>query len=285
MKENIIEFQMVSKKLGNNNIVSDINLTVEKGDIIGIIGSNGSGKTTLLRLCSGLIYPDKGKVIVNGKVIKPGLFGTLPTSIGTLIETPSFLPHFSGLKNLKMLAEIQSKIKEEDIRKAIEKVGLNPDNRKTVKTYSLGMRQRLGIAQAIMEKPDILLFDEPTNGLDDSGIKMFADLIQEQVNRGAAIIIVSHVKEEVSRFCDKVFMIQNGKLELVRSNREKKWIVLLNKLEDLETLNQELPNFNMTKRINGYLAGICMGEWDSKEEFISILEDKGIYPADVKEVR
>ncbi|WP_232337230.1 ABC transporter ATP-binding protein [Thermoactinomyces sp. CICC 10523] len=170
---NLVEFTKVSKKLGNKQVLNDINLTVASGEVVGIVGPNGCGKTTLLRLVTGLIYPDRGEVRVSGRAVRLGLIGELPASVGALIESPAFLPQLSGLKNLTILADIQQKINEQAVREAIKRVGLDPDNRKPVKSYSLGMRQRLGIAQAIMKKPNILLFDEPTNGLDQEGKILF----------------------------------------------------------------------------------------------------------------
>ncbi|MGN7472067.1 ABC transporter ATP-binding protein [Brevibacillus sp. SAFN-007a] len=208
-----LEFQHVCKKLGRNPILEDVTLSVHAGEVVGIVGTNGSGKTTLLRLATGLVYPDKGHVYVGGKKIYPGLLGVLPTSVGAVIETPSFLPQYSGLKNLTLLASIRGKISQETVVSTMRKMGLDPSNKKAVQKYSLGMRQRLAIAQAIMENPDVLLLDEPTNGLDEQGVEIFSTVIQEQVQRGAAILMVSHHKEEIDKYCDRVFRLENRTLK------------------------------------------------------------------------
>ncbi|MGG1657818.1 ABC transporter ATP-binding protein [Brevibacillus sp. NRS-1366] len=208
-----IEFHQVFKKLGKKSILEDINLSVHAGEVVGIVGTNGSGKTTLLRLVTGLVYPDQGDVFVGGNKIHPGLLGVLPTSVGAVIESPSFLPQYSGLKNLTLLADIRGKTSLHTVISTMKKMGLDPSNKKAVQTYSLGMRQRLAIAQAIMENPDILLFDEPTNGLDEQGVNIFSSIMQEQVQRGTAIIIVSHNNDEITRYCDRVFGLENCTLK------------------------------------------------------------------------
>lgn len=284
MKESMVEFRKVSKKLGKKQVLNEVDLMVASGEVIGIIGANGSGKTTLLRLVTGLMYPDKGQILVDGKNVRPGLIGSLPVSVRALIESPAFLPQFSGLKNLTMLADIRGEIDEQTVRKTMERVDLDPNNRKAVKTYSFGMNQRLGIAQAIMEKPNVLLLDEPTNGLDEDGLKMFASIMQEQVAHNVAVILVSHVKEEIARYCDRVFTIQDGHLQITRDQRERKWIIVTKDLADLESIYHLIPSFEMSQRVEGHPAGMCNGEWANKEELISFLTKKDINPMDVKEV-
>jgi ABC-2 type transport system ATP-binding protein len=276
-KKLILQFEDVDKRLGKKQVLSQINLEVYTGEVIGIVGSNGSGKTTLLRLVTGLMYPDRGSVRVNGKRIQPGLVGELPERIGALIENPAFLPNFSGLQNLKMLAEIRGKID------TIRKVGLDPTMKKPVRTYSLGMRQRLGIAQAIMEEPDILLLDEPTNGLDVDGVEMFSHIIEELTARGTAILMVSHQKEEIDRFCDRVFQINQGKLTLLRSKKERKWQVIVSSLEEFERVYHLIPSFTMTERVNGYPTGICSGEWETAKELYAFLQRHRIQVREVRE--
>lgn len=281
---NLVEFTKVSKKLGNKQVLNDINLTVASGEVVGSVGPNGCGKTTLLRLVTGLIYPDRGEVRVSGRAVRLGLIGELPASVGALIESPAFLPQLSGLKNLTILADIQQKINEQAVREAIKRVGLDPDNRKPVKSYSLGMRQRLGIAQAIMEKPNILLFDEPTNGLDQEGKILFSGIMKEQVEQGAAVMMVSHNKEEINRYCDRVFMIQNGTLHPVREQRDKSWLIITNNLSDLEHIYQQGLSLQITERVDGYPAGICKGKWKNRDEMMSFLTEIGVKTVDVREV-
>ncbi len=282
-KKLILQFEDVDKRLGKKQVLSQVKLEVYTGEVVGIIGANGSGKTTLLRLVTGLIYPDRGSVRVNGKRIQPGLVGELPERIGALIESPAFLPNFSGLQNLKMLAEIRGTIGMEEIQNTIRKVGLDPTMKKPVKTYSLGMRQRLGIAQAIMEEPDILLLDEPTNGLDVDGVEMFSHIIEELTAKGTAVLMVSHQKEEIDRFCDRVFQINQGKLTLLRSKKERKWQVVVSSLEELERVYQLVSSFTMTERVNGDPTGICSGEWETAEELYTFLERHQIQVRKVRE--
>lgn len=212
--EIILRFKNVSKSINKTNILNDINLDVLKGEVVGIIGKNGSGKTTLLKLASGLSYPTKGDIYFFDKKLKQGFVGDLPQNIGVLIETPTFISNLSGFDNLYYLSKIRKVIKKDDIVKIIEKVGLDPNNKNPFRTYSLGMKQRLGIAQAIMEEPDLILFDEPTNALDDTGVEVFASIILEYKEKGKSFILVSHNMEEIKRFCDKVYKIDNNTLKL-----------------------------------------------------------------------
>lgn len=279
----VVEFRDVSIKLGKKKVLNKINLAIAPGEVIGIVGANGSGKTTFLRLVAGLIYPDKGGVLVAGQNVRPGLIGKLSVNVGALIESPSFLPHFSGFKNLSLLASIRGLIDKQDICNIMERVGLDPNNKKSVKTYSLGMRQRLGIAQAIMEKPSVLLLDEPTNGLDQDGVNLFSGLIQEQIQRGVAVLIVSHQKEEIDRLADRVFMIQDGSIHTIREEREQEWIILVKKIEELENIYKIIPSLQISNRIEGYPTGICSGHWANKEEMYKFLFTKGIHPVEIRE--
>ncbi|APC40069.1 ABC transporter ATP-binding protein [Clostridium estertheticum subsp. estertheticum] len=212
----ILSLTGVSKKFKGIEILKNINLSINKGEVVGIIGTNGCGKTTLLRIIMGLIYPNEGEVIVDGNKVLPGLLGGLPTNVGALIETPIFLPHFTGYTNLHMLASIRNVINDDDIRSVIKLVGLDNNNKKSVGKYSLGMRQRLGIAQAIMENPVLVLFDEPTNGLDSNGVEIFSNIVNNMKSKGSSFIIVSHRKEEIDELCDSIYKIDGGSLTILR---------------------------------------------------------------------
>lgn len=215
MSDNVIlKLKNVSKDINKINILSNANLEVSKGEVIGIIGKNGSGKTTLLKLISGLSYATSGEIYFFGEKFKPGFIGNLPQNIGILIEVPTFINNLSGFDNLYYLSKIRNIISKEDIINTIKKVGLDPYDKKQFRAYSLGMKQRLGIAQAIMENPDLILFDEPTNALDDTGVEIFAEIIEEYKKQGKSFILVSHNKEEITRFCDKVYKIDNCTLKL-----------------------------------------------------------------------
>lgn len=204
----------VTKAFGNQEVLKTVCVKFEMGKIYGIVGRNGSGKTVLLKCICGLLYPSTGTVTVDGKVV--GKDVDYPENIGFIIETPGFLPRYSGLKNLKYLASIRGKVKEDEIRKYMELVGLNPDDKKHVGNYSLGMRQRLGIAQALMENPDILILDEPMNALDNNGVEEMRSVLLKMKEQGKLIIIASHVRDDIDILCDKVYGIDAGIMKKIR---------------------------------------------------------------------
>lgn len=209
----VIEVKNVKKKWGNNTVLNTVNLTAERSEIVGIIGHNGSGKTVLMKCICGFITADSGEITVSGKRLGRDI--DIPKSIGLIIETPGFLPNFSGFSNLWQLAKIRGKISKNDVREVMEKVGLNPHDKKHVGKYSLGMRQRLGIAQAIMENPDILILDEPMNGLDKSGVDDMRELFLRLKSDGKTMIIASHNSTDIDVLCDRVFEIEKGVLKRV----------------------------------------------------------------------
>jgi ABC-2 type transport system ATP-binding protein len=187
-----------------------ISLTFDKNKIHGLIGRNGSGKTMLLKCICGFVIPTTGTIYVNGMQIGKDL--DVPESVGIIIEAPSFLPNYDGYTNLKFLAAINNIISKEQIYAVIEKVGLDPKSKRPVGKYSLGMRQRLGIAQALMEDPDILILDEPMNGLDNQGVADIRKLLLELRNQGKTIILASHGKEDIEILCDTVHELDRGKV-------------------------------------------------------------------------
>ena len=191
-------------------VLKNINLTLESGKVIGLKGKNGSGKTMLMRAISGLILPTSGKVYINDKEL--GRHISFPPSIGILIENPSFISNYTGFKNLKILASIQNRISDDEIRDAIRKVGLDPDDKRTFKKYSLGMKQRLGIAAAIMERPDIVILDEPINALDEAGAGLIKGLLDELKANGSLIIIACHDTEELNYLSDEIYEIYDGEI-------------------------------------------------------------------------
>jgi ABC-2 type transport system ATP-binding protein len=202
----------INKTIKNHIILKNINLSVDKGTVCGIRGHNGSGKTMLLRIIAGLITPTSGTILVDGKQVGKDI--PFPKNLGILIEYPGFIPDYSGYKNLYFLSMLQNKIGEAEIRQTLSQVGLNPNDPRKFKKYSLGMKQRLGIAQAIMENPDLLLLDEPTNALDDKGIAMVSELIHNLKKQGKTIILTSHDKEFLNEVSDQIHTISEG--EFVR---------------------------------------------------------------------
>lgn len=206
----IIALKNVTKKFKDQTALHDVSVSFEKGKIHGIVGRNGSGKTVLMKCICGLMHPDSGEVIVNGKSV--GRQVDIPEGIGTIIEAPGFLPNYSGYRNLKFLADINRKIGKEEIRSALLTVGLNPESKKHVGKYSLGMRQRLGLAQSIMENPPILILDEPMNGLDKKGIEEIRALLLSFRDQGKTILIASHSSEDINILCDTVREMEAGVL-------------------------------------------------------------------------
>lgn len=200
----------LTREFGTVRVLDDVSLTLESGKIYGLIGRNGSGKTMLMKHILGFLYPTSGKIEIDGKIIGKDI--DIPENVGAIIENPGFLPDYSGFKNLKLLACIRGKIKDEKIRAAIEEVGLDPSNKKHVSKYSLGMRQRLGLAQAFMEDPDILLLDEPMNGLDNRGVAEVREILQKKKAEGKLLLIASHNREDIEILCDEVYEMDAGRI-------------------------------------------------------------------------
>ena len=210
----MIELKKVNKSYGAQKVLDDITVTLERGRVHGFVGRNGSGKTILMKCIAGLARPDSGEVLVDGRHIGTELEN--PPDTGAIIEVPGFLPNASGYKNLKYLADISGRAGDKEIRAAMEKCGLDPDSRKWVSKYSLGMRQRLGIAQAIMEDPSLLILDEPMNGLDDTGVLEARRLLAEMKEKGKTIILASHDRQDIDTLCDAVYEMNAGKMTRVR---------------------------------------------------------------------
>ncbi|MCK1994628.1 ABC transporter ATP-binding protein [Peribacillus muralis] len=206
----MIEVHDLSKKLKKNNVLQSITYTFEKGRIYGLVGKNGSGKTMFLRAIAGLIIPTDGSVTIDGKILHKDI--SFPPSIGIIIENLELLPQFDAETNLKILAAIKKTASLKDIQHAIKRLDLDQFGTLKVRKYSLGMKQRLNIAQAIFEKPDIILLDEPTNAIDEKGVERVLDILQEERERGATIIIATHNKNDVFPICDEVIEISNGRL-------------------------------------------------------------------------
>lgn len=214
-----IEIKNATKKIKEQLVLNHITLELEKGKVYGLYGKNGSGKTMLMRAVCGLIRLNEGEIIVGGDIIGRDI--SFPKSIGVLLENPSFIGNYSGKKNLEYLAEIQKKITVEDISEVMRRVGLDPENKKQYKKYSLGMKQRLGIAAAIMEKPEVIILDEPTNALDSDGITLINHIIQEEKKRNALIIVSCHDKEELDYLADEIIQIKDGKAYGIEKKTER----------------------------------------------------------------
>ncbi len=205
-----VEIESYTKIIKGATVLDNVSLTMESGKVYGLRGHNGCGKTMLMRAISGLILPTSGCVKIDGKIIGKDI--SFPDSIGLLIEYPAFINSYTGFKNLKMISDIQKKIGSEQIREAIQKVGLNPDDKRTFKKYSLGMKQKLGIACAIMENPELIILDEPVNALDEDGKKVVRTILQEHKQRGALIILACHDADELNYLSDEIYIMANGKI-------------------------------------------------------------------------
>lgn len=205
----IISVRNVSKSFRETKALDGVTVDFEEGKIHGVIGRNGSGKSVLFKCITGFMRPDSGEIIVCGRPVKP----LSPAEMGIIIKHPGFISGLSGYRNLRYLAGIRNRISKEKIRQTIELVGLDPDEKKAVRKYSMGMRQRLGIAQAIMEDPPILVIDEPMNGLDKHGVTEMRELLKKLRDKGTTVLIASHYAGDIDELCDTVVEMEAGKMK------------------------------------------------------------------------
>lgn len=208
--ETVIKLENVVKAFGDKIIYKNVSLTINKGMTIGFVGENGSGKSVLFQLMTGLLPCDSGKVIVNGETLGEQI--DFPNNVGILINDPGYIEYLSGYRNLKLLAEINNLIGEKEIKETMKKVGLDPDDKTPVKKYSMGMKQKLGIAQAIMEGQTIIILDEPYNALDFKTNREITDILEHLKKEGKTILLTSHQHEYLEKLCDDIFCIHNNKI-------------------------------------------------------------------------
>ena len=214
---NAIEIHDLVKVFGQDSVLKGINRNFEAGKIHGVVGNNGSGKTVMFKCICGFLQPTSGKVLVNGKQI--GKDVDFPADLGLIIETPGFLPQLSGLRNLEILASLKKRIGLKEVAAVIRRVGLDPLSTKPVGKYSLGMRQRLGIAQAIMEDPSLLILDEPMNGLDKNSVAEMRELFKSLATGGRTILLASHNIQDIDALCDTVCEMDAGVMTMIREER------------------------------------------------------------------
>ena len=214
-----VELKNVSKRLNDVTVLEDISLTLESGTIYGLKGKNGCGKTMLMRMMAGVIYPTSGTVSIDGEILHKDI--ATPRSIGVLIENPAFLPGYTGQRNLELLAGLTGKADRTQIAKTMNRVGLDPSDKRTYRKYSLGMKQRLGIACALMECPDLILLDEPINAIDEKGVPKIWEALQEEKQRGALIVLACHDTEELTSLADQIITIEEGKICSISSQIER----------------------------------------------------------------
>ena len=210
-----IEINNLTKKFKENIILSNINMTFSSGNIYGLYGRNGAGKSVLLKMICGFYVPSSGSILFNGENLNSEL--KYPDNLRALIEKPSFFPDMTGFENLKMLAEIQNKITDDDIIKALEIVNLSDEKDKKYSKYSLGMKQKLGFAQVIMENPDIMVFDEPFNGIEQNTVIKLMNYLKQEKAKGKLIILSTHIKEDLIKIADKIYYLDAG---IVSENKE-----------------------------------------------------------------
>ena len=209
----------VTKRFGEEMVLKETTMTMKRGKVYGIVGNNGSGKTVLMKCICGFLPVTSGSICVGQKYI--GRDTDFPESLGLIIETPGFLTEYTGRKNLEILADLKRKVSGKGIRECLQKVGLDPDLKKPVSKYSLGMRQRLGIAQAIMENPEFLILDEPFNGLDKKGTADIRAILLELKKQGKTILLASHNSMDIDILCDEVYEMDAGVLRRVRGGKVK----------------------------------------------------------------
>ncbi len=214
MDDIVIRVEGVYKRFGTDTVLKDVSRSFERGRIHGIVGNNGSGKTVLMKCICGFLIPDGGSITVNGERV--GVDVDFPRDMGLIIETPGFLPNVTGMKNLEILASLNKKIGLREIAASMRAAGLDPSMNKPVGKYSLGMRQRLGIAQAIMENPSLLILDEPLNGLDKHGVREMRQLIKGLKEHGKTILLASHNQGDIDELCDTVCEMDAGVMTMIR---------------------------------------------------------------------
>ena len=214
-----IEIRNYSKIIKKKTILNNINLTLNSGMIYGLRGINGSGKTMLIRAICGLIYPSSGEIAIDGEIIGRDI--SFPRSIGVLIESPAFLPNYTAFDNLKQIASIKNEIEDYEISKIIRDVGLVPEDKRTFRKFSLGMKQKLGIAAALMESPDILILDEPFNALDDVSVERTKKLILREKERGAIVILACHDVSVLKSLSDRIIYIEEGRITKTEDQEDK----------------------------------------------------------------
>lgn len=205
-----LEIRNISKTIKGNQVLRDISVTMECGKIYGFRGQNGSGKTMLMRCICGLVIPDSGDIFVNGEQLGKSI--SFPESLGALIENPGFIEHYSAMNNMRAIASIKGIVSESEMRETLEEVGLNPDEKKAVKKYSLGMRQKLGISVALMENPKLIILDEPFNALDEKSVENVKSILKKKAAEGALIIVSCHDREILDQIADCIYYMEEGKI-------------------------------------------------------------------------
>lgn len=205
-----IRLSHVTKKIKKEILLDDISIELQGGMVYGLQGKNGSGKTMLMRAICGLITLSDGEIDIDGEILHKDI--SFPRSVGALLENPSFLNGYTGLKNLQLLADIQGKVKEKELKEWLRKVGLDADDKRVYRKYSLGMKQKLGIAAAVMGSPDLVILDEPINAIDEAGVEKVRKILGELKDKGSLIIVACHDSEELTLLSDEIIKISKGRI-------------------------------------------------------------------------
>nr|WP_060595582.1 ABC transporter ATP-binding protein [Bacillus pumilus] len=241
MQSAVLKVEKVDKRIGRKMILQDISIEIGKGEIVGLLGPNGSGKTTLIRLIVGLMKKNNGRIMINGYSQDEDFLHAM-SSVGAIIENPEFYSYLTGFENLELYAAMHDGVTEERMQEVVKRVRLEHAIHQKVKTYSLGMKQRLGIAQAILHQPNLLILDEPTNGLDPAGMKEFREHLQMLVREeGTSVLFATHLLHEVEELCDRMIIIQKGQIKASA------------KLRDMEGKEQILMNIQPVEKAVSWL--------------------------------
>lgn len=277
-KQQVLEVKNISKRVGKKMIINDASFTVERGKVTGLLGPNGAGKTTIIRMLVGLMSHDEGSIRIDSQVLSTN-FKEAMTHVGAIVENPEFYNYMTGMENLKQYARMAPKtITDDKLNQVIRSVHLENNIDQKVKTYSLGMRQRLGVAQAILHQPDLLLLDEPMNGLDPKGMREFREMIQNLKNHGVGVLISSHQLSDMELLCDNLVIVQKGEITYVgpmdNPEEESKLSVLLetDKQEQAQTILLA-DHYNVT--VAGSYLKIELNE-DTRTTLVKQLVDAGI---------
>src|SRR6056297_2524635 len=256
MFNEILKIDNLRKRFGNVEAVKDVNLKINKGDVFGFLGPNGAGKSTTIRMILGLVKPDNGNVVINGYNLKDDYKKAL-NKVGAMVETPSFYEYMTGYENLKLTANLFKNVKHVDVLKVIKIVGLKQKANEKVKGYSVGMKQRLGIARALLNNPELIILDEPTSGLDPQGKKEIRKLITNlSESKNITFFICTHLLNEVEQICNRVAILQEGQIisnRLLTEDNDKKWIkIYTNQKEEVSKLLKEYDGvYNIKISDNG----------------------------------
>ncbi|WP_086313605.1 ABC-2 type transport system ATP-binding protein [Enterococcus sp. 7F3_DIV0205] len=280
----VLEVENLSKQVGKKKIIKSASFTVKSGNVTGLLGPNGAGKTTIIRMLVGLMSHDEGTIQINGQSLSAN-FKEAMAHVGAIVENPEFYNYMTGRENLKQYVRMSSKvISEEELNRVIHSVHLENNIDQKVKTYSLGMRQRLGVAQAILHKPDLLLLDEPMNGLDPKGMREFREMIQALKNQGVAVLISSHQLSDMELLCDDLVIVQKGEITYVgpmNNPEEESRLILLIETDQQQRALNLLKERGYTASVDGKYLKVELSE-DTRTVLTKQLVDAGIGVKELK---